>query len=360
MRTVLLPLAFAACSPAPQPAPIGPQQIAAPSPDASARSTAGSVAAPPSAESSSGPDAGGAPTTAITGAEAEDVIFPDAPTDPARNACRASGDDRAHVRCLIGLRFGADPRGRDVAVDLFDATGSVVGVERPQLFDGGWRGTIRLVPELPSGPASRHLGFIAAALQDHDRFFAALAAVAPSLPRYRWRDLSVRVFRSVGRTTPSAYATGWTVAYNVAGSLNGSADAVRETLFHEVFHLNDEAHGGWSARALTSLRDAIVARCGARTPCLAPYAPGDTQVRGGTYYAFQPGNPVEEYAAELAVRYHREQLAALGLSKGRAGHAAAAPFKCGPPENELAWSLIRAEFFGGADRTPPCPGPRGP
>src|SRR5262249_7923703 len=147
----------------------------------------------------------------------------------------------------------------------------------------------------------------------------------------------------------SAYAEGWDVSYNVAGSLNTSADAVRETLFHEIFHLNDAAHGTWSPNALGPLFDAIVSRCGANTACLRPYAPNSTLVRGGTYYAFQPGNGVGEYAAELAIRYYRETRAALG-KKPLAG----APFKCGPEENARAWDLIVREFFGGADLSPGC------
>lgn len=302
------------------------------------------------------PDAGAARLPAVTVAEAEDVLFLDAPTGPDRAACHAEiDDDDARVRCLLGLRFGADSRGRGLALGLFATTGSVVGLAREQMFDGGWRGTIRLVPELPS---ARHLSYLAAALAEHDRFFMALGRVAPSPPRYRWRALQVRVFRSVSRTTPSAYASGWTIAYNVAGSINGSADAVRETLFHEVFHLNDEAHGGWSPGALSPIQTTIVARCGARTACLAPYAPGDTLVRGGTYYAFQPGNPVEEYAAEVALRYYREQRVALGAGEAGA-RATLAPFKCGPAENARAWRLVRDEFFGGADASPAClPPPR--
>jgi len=35
--------------------------------------------------------------------------------------------------------------------------------------------------------------------------------------------------------------------------INLDADAVRETLFHEVFHLNDAAHGDWSVSALGNL-----------------------------------------------------------------------------------------------------------
>jgi hypothetical protein len=119
-------------------------------------------------------------------------------------------------------------------------------------------------------------------------------------------------------------------------------------MFHEIFHLNDEAHGGWSTGALGTVFDAVAKKCGTSIPCLAPYTPNDTIVRGGTYYSFQPGNGVTEYAAELALRYYREQRATLrGLAKVKA-------FKCGPSENAKAWSAMRDEFFAGIDTVPEC------
>ena len=53
-------------------------------------------------------------------------------------------------------------------------------------------------------------------------------------------------------------------------------------------------------------------RCGAKTASLNPFAAHSTKVRGGPYSAFQPGNDVREYAAELAVRSYREQRGRLG------------------------------------------------
>jgi hypothetical protein len=155
----------------------------------------------------------------------------------------------------------------------------------------------------------------------------------------RCRPITLRFMRSVAARTPSAYASDWRVAWNLAGSLHTSPDAVRETLFHEIFHLNDEARSsdGWSFGALGPIYDAIVKKCGARAACLAPYTPNDTMVRGGTYYSFQPGNDVREYAAELGLRYYREQRAVLrALPRPK-------PFKCGPPENRRAWALMRDE-----------------
>jgi hypothetical protein len=202
------------------------------------------------------------------------------------------------------------------------------------------------------GAHLRHQRWTLEASRDFELFFTEIAKAAPDRVRYRSRDLAYRFFRSVKRTTPSAYAHRWTVAYNVSGSLHSGAAAVRETLFHEIFHLNDAAHGDWSARALGPIFDAIVRKCGTRSACLKPYAPGDTMVRGGTYYAFQPdnGEAVHEYAAELASRYYREHRAIL-----RKEPPEKAPFKCGPEESQRAWAALTREFFGGADLTAACP-----
>jgi hypothetical protein len=260
-------------------------------------------------------------------------------------------DEDARTRCLLTTRYEGDRDAEGIALDLFDASGSVAGIAAEHVMEGGFRGRIHLVPELPAGRYRRHLAWIAAAARDFSAFFAALSAPLPV--RYRFRSLAFRFFRSVGRTTPSAYAEGWSVSYNVEGSLNTSADAVRETLFHEVFHLNDADHGDWSTHALQPIFTAIVARCGTRVACLRPYAPGDTMVQGGTYYAFQPNNgeAVREYAAELALRWYREQRAAQRgeALKGRA-------FKCGPNENRRAWEALVGEFFGGADGVAGCGG----
>ena len=163
--------------------------------------------------------------------------------------------------------------------------------------------------------------------------------------------MSLRFVRSVKKKTPSAYAFAWVIEYNVEGSLMKSAASVRETLFHELFHNNDADHRDWSATALQADYDAIVAKCGTKVRCLDPYAPNVTKVRGGTYYAFQPnnGNGVHEYAAELAVRYWREQTEMLRTKK-----LATRPFKCGPPENARSWKKLVDEFFAGRDLTPAC------
>lgn len=219
-----------------------------------------------------------------------------------------------------------------------------------EMMDGGYRGQIHLVPQLPTGKYKQHEKWATQAFHDIDAFFIGLDL--PDPPPYRWKSITLKFVRSVGKRTPSAYASQWTITYNVNGSLMTSAAGVRETLFHELFHLNDEQHGDWSGKTLAADYDAIVHKCGTKPACLAPYAPNDTMVRAtGTYYAFQPNNGagVHEYAAELAVRYWKEQREVA--EAGKLSHKA---FKCGPPENARAWQALVGEFFGGHDAVPAC------
>jgi hypothetical protein len=260
-------------------------------------------------------------------------------------------DDCDDVACLIERAYKSDAKARGLAMALWSDTGDLAGVGPDEIMDGGYRGQIHLVPQLPIGAHRQHLVWVAEAMRSIEEFFSGAFAGAPP-PHYRWRHLGFRFVRSLGKRTPSAYATSWAIEYNVAGSLLTSAGGVRETLFHELFHNNDEEHGDWSAGHLQADYDAILARCGARSvACLAPYAPNNTMVRGGTYYAFQQnnGNAVHEYAAELAVRYFKEQSEML--SPGKLARRA---FKCGPAANARAWQALVEEFFAGRDLVPSC------
>lgn len=259
---------------------------------------------------------------------------------------RAADTDRTRcrIRALLGHVYDVDATAQQTALDLYERSGTVAGLLPEQDMDGAYRGQLHLVPHLPVGNDAKHLRFAADALLDFDDFFARLGAPVS----FRWRPLGLRFFESVKRKTPSAFAVGWTVSYNVRGSLFVSAAAVRETLFHEVFHLNDQSRGHWSLTALQDTYRAIVARCGMNQACLKPYAPDHIVVRGGTYYAFMPDNGVTEYAADVARRYYVEQRALLH------GQQVKHPFKCGPAQNARAWQLVVDEFFGGIDRVPAC------
>lgn len=261
----------------------------------------------------------------------------------------------ADVACLIERAYANDPRARALALALYRDGGHVAGVGSAEVMDGGYRGKIRLVPQLPTGGHRKHLAWTRSALRAIDAFFGELFD-GHAAPAYRWRALALRYVRSIKKRTPSAYAIHWSITYNVEGSLLTSEAGVLETLFHELFHLNDFGHGDWSAATLQADYDAIVRRCGTKARCLEPYAPNTTKVRAtGTYYAFQPGNGngVHEYAAELAVRYFREQRQML-----RDGKLKRPAFKCGPAENARAWTAMVDEFFAGRDLVPACPNPR--
>ncbi len=254
---------------------------------------------------------------------------------PGRGSC-------ADIPCLLEAAYAKDPKAKALALALFAENGSVAGVGPDEIMDGGYRGKIHLVPELPVGKYRVHLERISYSTKSIDDFFTKLFDKQPA-PNYRWRGIELRFVRSVGKRTPSAYSMGWMFAYNVEGSLLISNAGVRETYFHELFHSNDLEHSNWSGKNLRKDYNAIVRKCpGVTIKCLAPYAPNDTVVRGGTYYAFQQNNndEVHEYAAELAVRYWEEHMEILDKGK-----LAKKPFKCGPPENREAWSAFVTEFF---------------
>jgi hypothetical protein len=270
--------------------------------------------------------------------------------DDARKLFPGSPKSCADIACMIEHAYGSDAKAKTAALALHNEIGDAPGVGPEEIMDGGYRGKIHLVPELPMGKYRKHIEWVLAARKSIDAFFVALFD-GQSPPAYRWRALSLRFVRSVKKRTPSAYAFAWVIEYNVEGSLMTSERGVRETLFHELFHNNDADHGDWSAKHLQTDYDAIVKKCGTKISCLDPYAPNSTKVRGGTYYAFQQnnGNGVHEYAAELAVRYWKEQTEML--EKKKLGKPA---FKCGPPENARSWKALVDEFFGGRDLTPAC------
>jgi hypothetical protein len=297
----------------------------------------------------------------MTGVDAEKRLFSDAPAQASmrETSCPSSAAPKARVDCLIDLRYAVDAKAAAEARELYDTFDILPGLDDDQVTTMGYRGTLHLVPWAPVGEQRRHLDWILAGAKDFDAFFRALDPQSAHTVRYRWRPIELRFMRSyrekaglagtrTDARTPSAYAKDWQVAWNVTGSLHRNETAVRETLFHEIFHLNDA--DDWSVGALGPIFDAVVAKCGTTTACLAPYSPNDTQVVGGTYYSFQPGNGVKEYAAELATRYYKEHRAA----QKKQAEATRRPFKCGPPENARAWKAMVDTFFDGIDATPAC------
>ncbi len=357
-RAAIAILAIAACTPSqPKPAPPAASSVVV-AVDASVPSVADAAVEvePPSVPED----------REKTFAEVLDVLFADrASTASVAQACAESMPSGARVRCLYDERYKGDTKAAGLAYEMLTRWRIVAGVEIAHTMNGGYRGEIQLEPFVPTGPERKHLEWAASAFADFERFFRELDAYgkehdAGSPKRaYGFRGITYRFTRSKNVNRPSAYAHDWTIGYNVRGSINLDSEMVRETLFHEIFHLNDPLHGVgggyWSGPALSPIFDAIVAKCGTNSACLQPYTPNETMVRGGTYYSFQPGNGVVEYAAELALRYYREQRAALPSGSGlRSLTPRPKAFKCGPPENARAWTLMKDEFFRGIDATPAC------
>jgi len=249
------------------------------------------------------------------------------------------------LACPESASDSREPASRDLALQLYDETGSLAGLLPEETTDDGRGGKVHLLPARPVGTNREHLAWIVSAFRSFRQLTEGLAARAPI--DFRDRPVDLRFFYSANGRNPSAFAVHRNVGYNLAGVLNVSAEAVRDTLFHEIFHINDDRHEGWSSRALAAIYERILARCGRRTACLAPYSPTDTMM-DGVYYAFAPKGGVREYAAELGLRFREQRVVLAGeVLPGR-------PFKCGPPENAGAWSLLAAEFFGGVDLVPGC------
>jgi hypothetical protein len=285
--------------------------------------------------------------------QARAVLFETDKKPPLHDKCLAMTEPSAAIACMLDVRYAKDAKAKKIVRELYDKTGSVTGSLPEQDFDGDYRGMLHFVPRLPVHANRKHIEWLAGALLEIDAFFLAVQKAAPDKKLdYRWGQLELRFFESVRRKTPSAIAWEWTVAYNVSGSLFTTPARVRETMFHEIFHLNDADHDLWAPKALTDVYDRIVKKCGMDTECLTPYAPDSIIVRkkGGTYYAFMPDNGVREYAADLGKRWYIEHVNVLKNPKAKQ----AKPFKCGAPENAEAWNLVVDEFFGGIDLTASC------
>jgi hypothetical protein len=297
------------------------------------------------------------PTNAISVERASTLLYPEGEDDTLRRkeleACEV-GDAPAKIICLLERRY---PNKKDAAlfITLYNTVGVVAGVELAHTREVGYRGIIQFVPEPPIGAYQQQLLWVLEGFTDIDTMLRSFETIAKQELPFRWTDLELKFYRTIKRKTPNAYATRWEVAYNVVGSMFTSQAVVTETLVHEIFHLNDEEHGVWSVKVLNTNYLKILKECAVKgkkvpdTKCLTPYSPGSVKVTGGTYYSFQPGNDVREYAAELALRYYQEQHAYWREDKKKPK-----PFKCMTQDNADNWKLFVDEFFLGIDLVPEC------
>jgi hypothetical protein len=273
----------------------------------------------------------------------------DLDSDTCAAACPPTLAAREHAECLIAFRFADDAEALDLARTLYAKTGALPGVDTtPSLgtYDGE---RVPMRPALPVGDDRQHLAWILASFERYEEIFAALAARAPAPIDFQLRPDAFGFFRTDVPSYPSAWGQAGVVGYNLVGPLHTSGRDVLETLFHELFHLNDERRGGWSAAVLGDIFDAIVERCRDNHECLGDFAPHDTLVPDGTYYPFDARTrDVREYGAELALRYFREHEAILD------GAPLEPPFKCRSDDNRIAWERLARDFFGGLDLSRTC------
>jgi hypothetical protein len=277
-------------------------------------------------------------------------VFPDEPR--AVDACATPADEHDLVHCLLRRRFAEDDGALKLALRLYDETGIVPGVEARRIMnDDAYRGRVEIEPALPTGVDRQHLEWIVDAFDALGRLVRELQEQAPGVVRFVARPSALRFYRTANTTTPSAYVADGSIAYNLRGELFTSSESVFETLVHELFHLHDEVHGDWSERALNGMYQRVRRRCQGADTCLKRFAPHETRVNGGIYYAFHSTSDVREYAAELAIRYVREHRLRLAPV---IGSPRAPRFKCLAAENAMAWRAISREFFGGLDLVPRC------
>src|SRR5438309_8432460 len=78
--------------------------------------------------------------------------------DAAKDLLGPAGDC-TDVPCLITARYAKDPKAKELALALFEATGDIAGLGIDEIMDGGYRGKIHLVPQLPVGNYRTHLAW---------------------------------------------------------------------------------------------------------------------------------------------------------------------------------------------------------
>lgn len=269
-------------------------------------------------------------------------------TTDLREACPKTLDEVPRIRCLISLRYADESDAKKWALTLYAETGSLAGLLPEETNQDGKGKKVRLEPARPIGKNKEHLIWIVDAMREYARFFQELSKRQIKPIVLQDRPLDFRFFYTQEGGTPSAFAVGRNIGYNLRGTVNVHGEAVRDTLFHEIFHLNDVWQDNFSARLLAPIEARILAKCKGNLKCLAPYAPTDTTMNGKPY-AFVDDGKGKEYAAELALRYFREQRLLID------GKPLPIPaFKCGPPENKEAMALLVETFFGGVDLVPEC------
>ena len=72
--------------------------------------------------------------------------------------CRTDPDP---IACMIDARFAKDAKAQTNARERYKTSGDLAALGVDEFMDGGFRGKIHLVPELPIGAYRKHLEWIA-------------------------------------------------------------------------------------------------------------------------------------------------------------------------------------------------------
>src|SRR5512139_1685939 len=101
----------------------------------------------------------------------------------------SGADEFGDVACVIDRAYRSDAKARGLALALWTERGDLAGVGPDEIMEGGYRGKIHLVPQLPIGGYRRHLAWVAEATRSIDGFFSD-AFADHAAPAYRWRGLA--------------------------------------------------------------------------------------------------------------------------------------------------------------------------
>ena len=215
-------------------------------------------------------------------------------------------------------------------------------------MDGGYRGKIHLVPQLPIGSYRNHIVWVSAAMTAFDEFFTALfkdhASTELSLARPR---VPVRALDQEAH------------AERVRDELDDRIQRRRLAADERDRRARDDVSRAVSPQRRRARR--LVGEDSRRPTTTRSSRSAGQSAGAGAVRAERHEGPrdrhllrvpaeqrraVHEYAAELAVRYFKEQTEMLAAGKLKPA------FKCGPPENARAWQALVDEFFAGRDLVP--------
>jgi len=287
-------------------------------------------------------------------------------------ACESFASPSTRARCLIDFRFSADHEARLLARALYEHS-HVLPAISPRVEIEGYRGTrVAILPATPIDKQRHHLRWLRRSLDSFESFISEVSARAPRKVTFDVRPEVIVFFRTAGSSYPSAFVDGRAISYNLDGPLHRRWRDMHETLFHELFHVNDGQRDNWSEQQLVGVFDAILDRCSASSAkgvgserCFRPFAPypfsaskartdpGAAATAHDALYAFdERTREVREYAAEVALRYFLEHERIFNHEE-----PIRPPFKCLNALNARAWTLMADEFFGGLDLAPRCSPP---